>query len=72
MIVKKQKSQKENPIMKRFSFCIRPKFHKRHFLPIFALARVGLKSLYIMVLIRSWIGIVAENRKEPHVRLRDV
>ena len=58
--------------MKGFSFCIRPKFHKRHFLPIFTLGTVGRRSLYIMVLIRRAIGIVAENRKEPHVRLRDV
>lgn len=58
--------------MTGFSFCIRPKFHKCIFLPIFALGRVRIELLYIMVLIRRVIGIVAENRKEPHVRLRDV
>lgn len=52
--------------MTGFSFCIRPKFHKRHFLPIFALGRVSLKALYIMVLIRSRIGIAEKNKKEPH------
>ena len=57
--------------MTGFSFCIRPKFHKRHFLSIFALGRVSLKALYIMVLIRSRIGIVAESKKEPRLRLRD-
>ena len=60
------KNKKENPIMTGFSFCIRMKFHKRYFLPIFALARVGMESLYIKPLIRRAIGIVAENRKEPH------
>ena len=60
------KNRKENPVIPGFSFCIRPKFHKRHFLPDFALARVGLKSLYIMVLIRSRIGIAEKNKKEPH------
>ena len=57
------KNRKENPVIPGFSFCIRPKFHKRHFLPDFALARVGLKSLYIMVLIRSRIGIAEKNKK---------
>ena len=65
------KNKKENPIMTGFSFCIRLKFHKCIFLPIFALARVGLKSLYIMVLRRSWIGITEKNKKEPSKRLRD-
>ena len=60
------KNKKENPIMTGFSFCIRPKFHKCIFLPIFDLARVGLKSLYIMVLIRRAIGIAEKNKKEPH------
>lgn len=60
------KNKKENPIMTGFSFCIRMKFHKRHFFPIFALARVSLKALYIMVLIRSRIGIAEKNKKEPH------
>ena len=60
------KNRKENPIMTGFSFCIRLKFHKHRFLPDFALARVGLKSLYIMVLIRSRIGIAEKNKKEPH------
>ena len=57
------KNRKENPVIPGFSFCIRTKFHKRHFLPIFALGTVSLKALYIMVLIRSWIGIVEKNKK---------
>ena len=65
------KNRKENPVIPGFSFCIRPKFHKRHFLPIFALGRVSLKALYIMVLIRSRIGIAEKNKKEPSKRLRD-
>ena len=60
------KNKKENPIISGFSFCIRSKFHKCHFLPIFALGRVSLKALYIMVLIGSWIGIAEKNKKEPH------
>lgn len=60
------KNRKENPVIPGFSFCIRPKFHKRHFLLIFALGRVSLKALYIMVLIRSRIGIAEKNKKEPH------
>ena len=57
------KNRKENPVIPGFSFCIRPKFHKRHFLPIFALGTVGRRSLYIMVLIRSRIGIAEKNKK---------
>ena len=49
--------------MTGFSFCIQPKFHKRVFLPIFALAGVRFRVLYIMVLRRSWIGIVEKNKK---------
>lgn len=60
------KNKKENPIIPGFSFCIRPKFHKRVFLPIFALAGVRFRALYIMVLIRSRIGIAEKNKKEPH------
>ena len=60
------KNRKENLVIPGFSFCIRPKFHKRHFLPIFALERVRIELLYIKPLIRRAIGIVAENRKEPH------
>ena len=56
------KNKKENPIMTGFSFCIRSKFHKRLFLPIFALGRVGIELLYIKPLRRSWIGI-AEKKK---------
>ena len=57
------KNRKENPVIPGFSFCIRPKFHKRHFLPIFALGRVRIELLYIKPLIRSWIGIVEKNKK---------
>ena len=60
------KNKKENPIMTGFSFCIRSKFHKRLFLPIFALGRVGIELLYIKPLRRSWIGIAEKNKKEPH------
>lgn len=31
------KNRKENPVIPGFSFCIRSKFHKRHFLPDFGL-----------------------------------
>ena len=65
------KNRKENPIMTGFSFCIRSKFHKRHFLPIFALEGVSWRSLYIKPLRRSWIGITEKNKKEPRLRLRD-
>lgn len=57
------KNKKENPIMTGFSFCIQPKFHKRVFLPIFALAGVRFRVLYIMVLRRSWIGITEKKKR---------
>ena len=65
------KNKKENPIMTGFSFCIRSKFHKCIFLPIFALGRVRIELLYIKPIIRRAIGIVAESKKEPSKRLRD-
>lgn len=57
IIVKFLKTEKENPMISGFSFCIRSFFHKRHFLPILALARVGLEPLYIMLIICISIGL---------------
>ncbi len=50
--------------MSGFSFCIRPFFHKRQILPILALGRRVFSQLYILPIIRSWIGLPEKSKKD--------
>ena len=63
LLVKNEKMQKRESYNDGVLFLYTVEISQASFLPIFALGRVSLKALYIMVLRRSSIGIVEKNKK---------